>query len=57
MSRFGLIFTMLILKLTLDSKMELPSHPLVMSMKFKEVFKDGDFHLNHQIFLCVIWGC
>lgn len=66
MSRFGCILTMLILKLALDSKLGLFSNLLVMSMKFKyEVhkllvmsmkFQDGDFHLNHQIFVCMSFG-
>ena len=46
---------MLTLKLALDSKVEMSSDPLVVSLKFKGVFKDGDFHFNHQIF-CVSFG-
>lgn len=27
-------------------------NPLIMSLEFKGQLKDGEFHLNHQIFLC-----
>lgn len=30
-------------------------NPLIMSLEFKGQLKDGDFHLNHQIF-CVSFG-
>jgi hypothetical protein len=41
------VLDLLILKRSLDCKVEMSNNPLTMSLEFKGELKAGDFHLNH----------